>query len=287
MRVYTLFGERDRKSSWDHSPRERLHLVLAALRGSTQLLDLHIDPVRYQGSGDDVCVRNPSFQAAAKRSFLDEMNFLASAWIDSGKSFDGCDDLRDRHVGKSPKLDYPLALRLIRALSGVRLWMPDVLMPDGRPAAGSDVQFFFFDSTTMVGTFDDQGSSFGHQVAAYWFRRLLDSDYSRHFSKCDHCGAFFEYDKIPRKPISRGIFCDEHKNRGSHMRNVVSRENKTQRIVNAAADIWNSCPHTRLSGRERWVAERISKVLDIDIKQNTITRHKDAILERLRLNEKN
>ena len=281
MLVFDRFRERDYEKPWAGDPRERLHLVLDALDGSTFLLEQHIDPYRYRGTGEEqeAIVNTPIFREAAKKGFLEEMKDLASAWINSGKSSDGCDNAHDRHVGMQEGLGYTLARRLITRLSNVTFSMPEVLQRDGRPAEGSDVQFFYFISRKYRGLLEENGDFFGRQVAVYWFRRMLDSDYSRHFSRCEFCKTFFEWERIPNMPVCKGIYCDACKVRGSHRRNVESRKERIRKIVDAAATVWNDCPKRRLEDRERWVAERVSDDLGIAIKQNTVTHHKNAILE--------
>lgn len=212
-------------------------------------------------------------------SFFSTMQQLADMWIDSGKSADKVTDRPlDRNVeDTAPGHDDPLYSYLIRSMDYVRLNLPE-LTRDGTQV--DPIQCFHVDTSAFdkgIETLDDMSRRFGKEVAVYWFRRLLNTPFSRHFSRCDECLKYFEYARAVRGVIKRGIYCDQCKSKGASKRNKLSRSAAHQKLIVTAATAWGNWSPTKRVKQAEWTLRAVNKVNGLDLKKAWITRNLHAI----------
>ena len=112
---------------------------------------------------------------------------------------------------------------------------------------------------------------------------LLDSPERTRLFRCDGCQTYFMRARAPKKnvPIYRGSWCENCKGKGSARRTETSRDARTKKMVERAADVWANWKQDRRHGeRSEWVAEQVNKKLPANanhIAKNWVTRHQDEI----------
>jgi hypothetical protein len=115
------------------------------------------------------------------------------------------------------------------------------------------------------------------------YLQMLDSPISARLFRCDGCGAYFARTRAPKKahPISRGSWCANCKGKGSARRNENSRDSRTGKMVELAADVWPQWqPERRHRDGERgeWVAHKVNQRQRWkNITANWVTRHTKEI----------
>jgi hypothetical protein len=220
--------------------------------------------------------RQGSKRAAALLEFDNTLRSLTDQWIDSGKDRRAgtlVDAPHSRNIlGRSPRFPEPIFQKLVTFWERNR---PQVIVGiDGRSTLNPEPKRYLNPKDLSLES---------RERAIYYFQRLLDSPMRESLSRCDWCGAYFVRARAPKKdtPIFRGTFCPNCKGKGSLKRMNATRENRTHKMVELAAELWPKWKPTRQHGkRSKWIAEKMNKTLSHRGEKITgkwITQHQQEI----------
>jgi hypothetical protein len=122
----------------------------------------------------------------------------------------------------------------------------------------------------------------GRKWAAFYFSRLLDSPFSRHFSRCDYCKSYFAYERARFRTVKHGVFCPNCDRKGSAVRTKDSREQIRSKWYDTAAGAWIAWKPSHRNGDQReWVAKQVKKAHRLEIGRRWVSQHLTEILERV------
>jgi hypothetical protein len=211
----------------------------------------------------------PETREMAVAEFRNTARRLCDQWIDSGKC-DGVEDPWRRNINWKTEERIPL----VETLRDYARRNP----PRAEP--GEDGRFDIW----MLPTFPSDPILRARDMGVYHLIHLLDSPIRERLSRCEECSAYFTRARMPKKdmPVYHGTFCQKCKNKGAERRTVKSREQRTKRRIELAADAWNKWrPRARYGKREEWVAQQVNERQPVGwdcIKRNWVKWHMDEIV---------
>lgn len=124
---------------------------------------------------------------------------------------------------------------------------------------------------------------FAYDAAMALFLQILDSPARTRLFRCDGCRAYFMRARAPKKdtPIYHGSWCVKCKGKGGAVRTSNSRDRRTAKMIEWAADGWAQWKQgSGRSKRTEWVAQKVNERLGRSrdpIAANWVTRHKGEI----------
>lgn len=249
-------------------PRALLSFILRVLDGKHRhMVRQHLEHfLNY-----DFQIRTPEIEALIKRlnddpsllryaidGMIEAMREMADMWIDSGKSQTDrdVDTPADRNVEDVlPRRVYSLFQMIDRIL--LRSYPRYTEM---RRDGSLEIKNTFpqFDANSLNGPWEapDALKAHGAKWAAFYFSRLLDSRYSRHISRCDHCKQYFALERARLRTVKTGVSCTACGGKAAVKRTVISRT----RRFDTAAKAWVEWESRRKSPVEpESVAEQVNK----------------------------
>jgi len=200
---------------------------------------------------------------------------MVDQWIDSGRC-DGVEEAWKRNVKWATGKQRPL----IEVLSHYQRRNP----PQAEP--GGDGKFDIWMLPARLGS--KEPTLRARDMAIYCLISLLDSPTRERFSRCDGCSSYFVRERMPRKnmPVKRGTYCANCKRQGKDKarRTIDSRESRTKRMIEWAADAWAQWKPDRRHGElATWITRKVNERLPAGWKPinpektNWFTRHRKAI----------
>lgn len=245
--------------------RPTLALVLKVLAGSNpELMALHWIYAEFSIQSDpsalESAIADLRFRRIAEESMSTMMRKLVDLWIDSGKSHSdpSVDTPSERNVASVPVGHLTSLFELIDR-GPLREDPPQTRMrADGKQVIVKSWPRFDSEDLEKFGRYG-ASERFGQKVAMYWFTDLLDLPYSHHIARCDHCKAYFEYERAPKRTIKNGIFCKQCKGKGSAKRAQSSRDRRIEEMVNFAAGFWEQQQIGQQGSRSKWVAKMVNR----------------------------
>jgi hypothetical protein len=248
-------------------PRPLLSFILKALSGRRYKLILQNLQFHFQF---DLSALTPEMDRAivalcnhpelfdhAATSFIETMRDLADMWIDSGKSRTDpdVDTPADRNVedvvqGRRASLFTYLNIGLFDnypRYTGMRR--------DGtQEVIGTWPRFWNVDfGMGLIHALE----TYGRRMAMHHFAGLLDSSDSRLIARCDSCKVYFAYERARLRTVTRGVFCQDCKTKGSVKR---TQESRSRRIETAARAIVAGQPKRVALEHRLWIAEQVNAV---------------------------
>jgi hypothetical protein len=164
----------------------------------------------------------------ANAEFAKFLRALVDRWIDSGIDSFG----RER----------PLRRHLQNRLSGFNESLFDLLLrwteTHLKPALLGTGKVTFLDQFPFLPKPDPE--SLGRDRATYWFMELLNCPGANRLARCSNieCGAYYVRQRLRKKEIKRGPFCERCAGTAATDRVKLSRERQKQALINLAADVW-------------------------------------------------
>lgn len=272
-------------------PRPQLSFVLKTLAGDDSgMTEMHLSTPRSWRNFEEEEIYNkiladPLYTRIARNSMIAMMRYLADLWIDSGKSGEGenrIDNPSRRNVMYLPPSETPRIVLKVdphdeSLISGwnafsipvglsishlfYQLVGNEARWPEIHEDGTQSLKELVFGFTTENEHPENRVvlHQFGMKVAMYWFAKLLDSPFSRQLARCDDCETYFAYERAPRREIRSGVHCGNCKAHGSAKRMESTRNNRTKKMVEFAADVLASWkPSSRRSSRSKWIAEQVN-----------------------------
>jgi len=231
-----------------HRQMVRQHLEYF-LRFNFQIGTPEIEKIQRRLSSDT------SLLQCAVDGMISAMREMADMWIDSGKSQTerDVDFPVDRNVEDVlPGRECSLALLIYRSLLRTHP-VYKVMRRDGSQAIQDTYPRFDPQSYWKL---EDALQAHGAKWAAFYFSKLLDSPFSRHISRCDHCKSYFVYERARLRRVKNGVFCAAHDGQGSMKRTERSREKRWKAAARAVIE-WES--KHKGTVQPEWVAEQVNK----------------------------
>jgi hypothetical protein len=206
---------------------------------------------------------DPALLRYAIDNMTGAMQEMADMWIDSGKSptDNDVDTPADRNVEVVlPRRSDSLFLKIYDFYL-----KSDKRYPKMRPDGSLDIPKSWprFDMADFGGGWfcgpndiEDALARYGESWAAFHFCGLLDSRYSRHISRCDHCKAYFVYQRARLRTVKHGVFCPACDGKASVNRTKSSRD----RRLDTAARAWVEWESKRKGTvQPEWIAGEVNK----------------------------
>lgn len=122
--------------------------------------------------------------------------------------------------------------------------------------------------------------AFGSRWAMHRFAELLDSQYSRHISRCDKCRAYFAYERARLCTVKFGVFCPKCKPQGAVKRTDRSRKRRLDTAARAWIE-WESRQRRTDKDQYDWVSQQVSKVHEKAFGRRWVSQHLTEIQERV------
>jgi hypothetical protein len=269
-------------------PRPLLGFILRVLDGNHRhIIRQHFEYFLYY----DFQIRTPEIQGFTERlnedpallryaidSMIAGMKQMADMWIDSGKSpMDrDVDTPSDRNVEDVlPGRDHSLFQFIDRAfLRGHPRYTE--MKRDGSLKIKDT--FPRFDLASLQWGLKGALEAHGVKWAAFHFSRLLDSPYSRNLSRCDNCKAYFAYQRVRLRTVTRGVFCSACEGEASMKRTQASREKRLDTAVKAWIE-WESKRKGQV--QPEWIAEQVNKARGTAFGRRWVSQNLTKIQERV------
>ena len=219
------------------------------------------------------------------------LRFLVDKWIDSGRSGDE-ESPWERQPWHEPLQDYmernPPKLYITK--DGLSLFVGSPPIEHNGRKTFSWLAEYVKQNLTLVPKKRYPDAQFRKALhaaadpASALYLQLLDSPISDRLLRCDGCRSYFVRSRAPKKgvPIYRGSWCARCKGKGGARRTNKSRENRTKKMVEFAADAWMQWRPDRHHGEcAQWVAQQMNDRMPEEWerlkKTNWVTRHKSEI----------
>jgi hypothetical protein len=272
------------------APRALLSFILRVLDGKHRKMVRHhleyflfFDCQIHTSECEDLLGRlsnNSQLLNFAADGMIEAMREMAEMWIDSGKSGTDrkVDTPRDRNVEDVlPRRDSSLFQMIDRSL--LRSYPRYTEMRRDGSLQIKDT-FPKFDPDALNGPWGlkDTLEAHGAKFAAFYFSRFLNSPYSRHISRCDHCKRYFAYQRARLRTITQGVSCPACYEKASVKRTVNSRKRRLDTAAKACIE-YETTPH-RLGQRE-WIAEQVNKSHGTAFGRRWVSQHWKEIQERV------
>lgn len=203
----------------------------------------------------EILQKDPNTLEYAETSMIRTMRELADMWIDSGKSRtdQDVDTPADRNVEdvlprRSESLfsyTYHGLLNSYPRYTGMRR--------DGTQEVKYD--WPRFRSTDLDSGIEIALEKYGRRMAMHYFASLLDSPFSHHINRCDHCKDYFAYRRARLRTVTHGVFCPACEGKGS----VKRTENSRAKRLDTAARAWIEWKSRQKGVQLEWVAEQVNK----------------------------
>ncbi|MGB8028136.1 MAG: hypothetical protein WCF30_00600 [Terracidiphilus sp.] len=203
---------------------------------------------------------------------------MADMWIDSGKSRTDrdVDTPADRNVedvlpGRSYSLFQMIDNLLLRSYPRYTEMRRDgsLQIMDTFPR---------FDPELLQWGLKAALEEYGKRWAAFHFSCLLDSRYSRHISRCDHCNAYFACQRARLRTVTHGVFCPACEGQGSMKRTEISRARRYDTAAKARIE-WES--RRKESVPPEWIAEQVNKAHGTPFGRRWVSQNLSEILKRV------
>lgn len=117
----------------------------------------------------------------------------------------------------------------------------------------------------------------GAKWAAFYFSRLLNSPDSRRIARCDHCKAYFAYQRARLSTVKIGVSCPACKGKASMKRTKTSRAKR----LDTAAKAWLEWNPRKAIEQRQWVADRVSDTHATTLGRRWVSQNLKGILERV------
>jgi hypothetical protein len=199
---------------------------------------------------------DPSLWFCAVDSMISAMREMADMWIDSGKSTTDkdVDTPADRNVEDTlPGRCYSLFFFIDRTLLRNHPRYAEMTR-DG--SLRITETFPRFGPQSPPWSIRETLEDYGKRWAAFHFTRLLDSADSRHLSRCDHCKAYFAYQRARLRSVTHGVSCPDCEGKASAKRTLSSRDKRLDTAAKAWID-WEQ--KSKRQDQWRWVVDRVNK----------------------------
>jgi hypothetical protein len=220
---------------------------------------------------------DPSLWPYAVDGMISAMREMADMWIDSGKSLTDRDV--DSPAGRNvedvlPGHAHSLALLIYRSLLRSHPVYKE-MRRDGSQAITETYPRFDPQSHWKL---EDALQAHGVKWAAFYFSRLLDSPFSRHISRCDHCKSYFAYERARLRTVKHGVSCPACDGIASMKRTKDSRDKR----LDTAAREWVKCESTRKGKvQPEWIAEQVNKSHGTAFGRRWVSQNLPEILKRM------
>ena len=269
-------------------PRPLLSFILRVLDGKHRpMARQHLEYFLYF----DFQIRTPEIESVVRRMSDDPallryavegmtaaMREMADMWIESGKDrmHPDWDAPADRNVEDVlPGRGYFLFQMIDRSI------LRSYLRYTGMRRDGSlkiEDAYPKFDLDTLNWGLKDALKAHGKKWAAFHFSQLLNSPYSRHISRCDHCKRYFAYERARLRTVKHGVFCPAHDAKASVKRTAISRAKRLE----TAAKAWIELESRRKGTVQlEWVAEQVNKEHQTAFGRRWVSQNLPKILEKV------
>ena len=279
-----------------NEPKALLGFILRVLDGKhRRMIREHLDHFysdsRFRAATDDEYMsrlrKYPDLLNFAVDAMIAAMREMADMWIDSGKSAAARDFDNPAHRNVEdvlPGRDSSLFLTIYRWL--LRNDQSRYLLQMRRDGSSEIWPIYPIFPDPNGRGISDALEAYGKKWAAFHFSRLLNSQYSRLISRCDHCKGYFASQRVRRHEVKHGVFCPACKGKGSANRTVSSREKR----LDTAAKAWiesESMPRKRRESpedwehrRREWIAAKVNEAHGQAFGRRWVSQHLSEIQER-------
>ena len=220
---------------------------------------------------------DPSLFQCAVNGMISSMREMADMWIDSGKSRTEreVDFPTDRNVEDVlPGRACSLALLIYRSLLRSHPVYKE-MRRDGSQTITETYPRFDPQSHWKL---EDALQAHGTKWAAFYFSGLLDSPFSRHISRCDHCKAYFAYHRARLRKVKHGVFCLACERQSSVKRTEGSRNRRLDTAAKERIE-WES--RRKGPAPPEWIAEQVNKRHGTAFGRRWVSQNLEKILERV------
>ncbi len=221
---------------------------------------------------------DPALLQRAIDSMIAAMRQMADMWIDSGKSpMDrDVDTPSDRNVEDVlPGRDCSLFHLIDRAILRGHPRYTE-MKRDG----SLEIRDTFPSSTQTVcnGGSKMRLRDTGSNGPRFIFLVCLIPPYSRNLSRCDNCKAYFAYQRVRFRTVTRGVFCPDCEGEASMKRTQASREKR----LDTAAKAWIEWESKRKGhAQPEWIAEQVNKAHGTAFGRRWVSQNLTKIQERV------
>ena len=227
-----------------------------------------------------------------KAALVKKLRSLVDEWIDSAVYPDGSESPKDRSI-TGPLLKFLPRRKLPKR-------KPDVVLTDGIPKPEPEsLHAVLVDWIARVGgsiSIDAAGQydvrvpdphpsrvsgnlmtrypveEYAQDRAIFYFKQLLELPDAQKVARCANtqCRLYYVRGRLRTRLILRGAFCGKCIGIGSRDRMKISREVKTKKLVEVAANYWDQWPSTSRNGKNESVAhnERVAGAINKELKLN-------------------
>ncbi|HEY6343230.1 MAG TPA: hypothetical protein VIY49_17185 [Bryobacteraceae bacterium] len=226
-----------------------------------------------------------------REEFILTLRSLLDRWIDSGRREGNIDEPLKRNVYRQPldglelladvlwKWNRRHAANVLVMQNGER----NVSVGGPKPwigASSSNNLFEQYMNFTQREPLPETKRE-AREIAIYWIQELLDSPDRWLIARCDNpeCRRpYYVRQRVRKGLIKNGTYCKNCKNAASLVRVKASLERRKQMLVECAADVWDTFkPSSQYQKKSDWMAMKVNRLLDLDIKGKWITQNQTAI----------